>query len=90
MDDSERLHQVVAESAENFAPSGEDDEPFLLRGALLISEWVDRDGTRALVFVSTDAQGVDLRSWDIRGYVGELLANADAWVGETADDDDDD
>lgn len=86
MDDSARLHLVVTESADNFAPNDEDVS--LLRGALLISEWVTPDGQRKLTWVSTDAQGTELETWDVRGFTAELVASLD-YAGDYVDGDDD-
>lgn len=82
MEDSERLHLAVTEAAENLAPDAEG--AYLLRGAVLVSEWVAGDGTRQLTVVSTDAQGQGLTSWDIRGYAAELAAFE--WDAADADD----
>jgi hypothetical protein len=85
VDDFERLHEVVSENAAFFAPS---DEGHMLRGALLISEWMNADGERWITCVSTDSMGKPLMTWDIRGYLSETQNTMDS-VGITVDDDDD-
>lgn len=66
---SETLREVTQAEVEAFGP----DQPGVLTGAVLVSEWVGEDGESWLTFVTTDATGKQLPSWRIRGLVLDVI-----------------
>lgn len=69
MSSSEALRKLVQDCVDDFGP----DQPGVLTGAVLVSEWVGEDGENWLAWITTDARGEALPSWRVRGLTLDVL-----------------
>jgi hypothetical protein len=66
---SEKLRDIVQDAVDELGP----DQPAVLTGAVLVSEWVGEDGQPWLTWTTTDARGERLVSWRVRGLVLDVI-----------------